>query len=315
MKKFSIKVSLFLLLIVVTCIIIEIMIRLIPNEYRYKSEYLAKNSGNIEVLFVGASDAHAGFNPEYMNSQGFNAANPAQSLDYSFEIMKKYKNSWPNLKYVVLAVSYPSLFYKMEASLESWRIKNYTIYYSLNSSKQLKYHAEITNGRLFDHFLRLSKYYIKNIDEIHCNDLGWYISSTSPPLDSLYVLGKRAVRRHTIPKEQQRISEMKSALDSIIDFTVKNNSRIILCTPPVYKSYSENVNNFQMDSTFNTIIRTANTNSNCTYINLFDDPRFKDEDFLDGDHLNGIGARKLTLLIDSIIKSQSGIKPVIAILK
>jgi hypothetical protein len=305
MKIFLYKVSFFLLLILVTCIIIEAMIRLIPNDYRFKKEYLDNASDSIEILFLGASDCQSGLNPTYTSRRGFNAGHPGQSPDYSFEILKKYKNNWSSLEYIVLAVSYPGLFYKMEESVEAWRIKNYTIYYKIVISKRLKYHAEITNGRLFEHVLRLSKYYIKNIDEILCDHKGWEITTTEEtPRDSLVITGIRAAKRHTVLQERKCFVEMKSALDSIVDFSKRNNCRIILCTPPAYKSYRENVNINQLDSTFNAYIDIDKKNNNCTYINLFDDPRFEDADFLDGDHLNINGARKLTTLIDSVINSQ-----------
>lgn len=300
MKNLFFKVSLFLFFILVTCIVIEVMIRSIPNDYKFKRKYLDHESDKIEILFLGASDAACGFNPAYALGS-FNAAHPAQSLDLSFEILKKYENKWSKLKYIVLAVSYPSLFYKMQESNESWRVKNYNIYYSIPISNQLQSNAEILNGQLLDHFFRLFKYYVKNVDELNCSNLGWNISSTSQTPDSLELTGFEAEERHTISANQQCFGEMKAALDSIIDFSNRSKCKIILCSPPVYKSYNENLNHHQLDSTINTFVRIVKENPNCTYVNLMSDIRFKDDDFLDGDHLNGQGARKLTLIIDSII--------------
>jgi hypothetical protein len=278
------------------------MIRHIPNEYRLKNDYLDKESDNIEILFLGASETACGFNPFYTKKNSFNCGHPGQSIDYSYEILKKYENHWSNLKYIVLATTYPTLFYRMENSRESWRVKNYNIYYKISTSKHLRSYAEIFNGQLLDQFFRLYKYYIKNINEINCSDKGWNISSASLPIDSLGISGKEAAKRHSVPREQQCFAEMKTVLDSIIVFSKRNGSNIIFCTPPVYKSYSQNLlNKYQLDSTINTIHKIVKENRNCTYLNLFEDTRFRDEDFLDGDHLNDNGATKLTLIIDSLM--------------
>lgn len=302
MKKLFYKVSLFALLILVTYILMEVMVRRIPNEYKYKKEYLDNESGNIEILFIGASDAACGLNPTYTRRRSFNASHPAQSLDYCYEILRKYESKLSSLKYIVLVANYRTLFYKMEESSDSFREKNYTLYYDISNSKRLISHAEISNGQLFQHFIRLVDYYIKNIDEINCDENGWEITQDEEtPLDSLVITGIRAAKRHSVPKGKQYFGEMKFFLDSIIDFSKRNNSKIILCTPPVYKSYRENFEKTQIDSTINALVMAAKETDNCIYINLLCDNRFKESDFLDGDHLNNNGAKKLTLVIDSLI--------------
>lgn len=302
MKRLFFKIFLFFLSMLLVCIIIELMIRKIPNEYRYKKEYLDNESDKIEVLFIGASDAQSGLNPAYLNKRAFNASHPGQSLDYCFEILKKYNNKWSDLEYIVLAVSYPTLFYKMEESVESWRVKNYNIYYKINITNHLRSYAEILNGQMIFHLQRIFKYYLKKIDEINCTEKGWSIVLNSESPDSLDISGRNAAKRHTIPVKEQCFEEMKSKLDSIISFSVRNECQIILCTCPAYRSYWENFNTLQWDSTINTFYKVAEQNNNCYYVNLLEDTRFKDEDFANGDHLNVNGAKKLTMMIDSIIE-------------
>jgi len=304
MKNLVRKISLLFILLSVTLIVIEILLRNIPNEYAYKKKYLDNESNNTQIVFIGASDAEGGFNPIYTTKRSFNAAHPAQSMDYCYEILRKYDNKWEKLEYIVLAVSYPSLFMKLgQVSFEGWRIKDYIIYYKIRINKKIKYYAEIFNGRLIYHFDRLFLYYVKNKDEIYCSEQGWYVTYYSPPKDSLIKAGIKRAHILTIPKDQQRFDEMKSAIDSIIGFSKKHKCKVILCTPPLYWSYIENVDKYQYDLTFNTIEKLARENDNCIYINFLNDPRFKDEDFMDGDHLNGYGAKKMTLVIDSLINN------------
>ncbi|MCF8380855.1 MAG: hypothetical protein K9H49_14880 [Bacteroidales bacterium] len=260
-------------------------------------------SDSIEILLIGASDAHTGLNPDYIMGISFNAAHPAQSLDYCFELLKKYENKWSKLESIVLTVSYPSLFYKMDKSASSWRVKNYRIYYNIKLSNKFKSHAEILNGLLFDQIKRIIDYYVNKNDEIYCNDRGWHISSDNKSLGNLEVLGSETAKRLTVPKEQQYYTELKTALDSIVNFSKTNKCSLLILTPPAYKSYRENFDKLQYDSTINTILRVTTQNNNCKYINLLEDNRFKAIDFLDGDHLNGGGAKKLSLIIDSILNN------------
>ena len=305
MKNLLYKIYFIFLLLLITGIIIEVLIRMIPNEYIYKKQYLDNESERIEILFLGASDAECGFNPTYTLRRSFNASHPAQTIDYSYEIIKKYENEWSELKYIVLAVSYPSLFFQLgQASFEGFRIKDYTLYYKIRIYKKLKYYAEIFNGRILSQMARLFRYYIRKQDEIHCSDKGWYVTYYSPPRDSLIKSGMNRAKILTIPQNEQRFDEMKSSLDSIIYFSKRNKFKVILCTPPVHESYSDNFNKYQYYKTINTYNEIARENKNCTYINLLKDSRFKDEDFLDGDHLNGNGAKKLTLIIDSIVNKE-----------
>jgi hypothetical protein len=61
------------------------------------------------------------------------------------------------------------------------------------------------------------------------------------------------------------------------------------------------MNKAQIDFTVRTAAQEASKNDNCIYLNEFADTSFKAGDFFDADHLNEIGARKLSLLINETI--------------
>ena len=54
----------------------------------------------------------------------------------------------------------------------------------------------------------------------------------------------------------------------------------------------------QLLKTTNTINELVKKNPNCEYINLLDSEKFIATDFHDADHLNEIGAKKLSLFLD-----------------
>ena len=129
MNKFIQKSLLFCAPVLIFMLIMELLLRNIPNDYSYKKNYLDQHSNEIETLFLGSSHAYYAINPEFIHSTSFNAAYFSQSLDYDIEILKKYYKQSIKLKYIVVPIDYLSLYNRLETGVESWRIKNYIIYY------------------------------------------------------------------------------------------------------------------------------------------------------------------------------------------
>ena len=77
MRKFITKTIYISLPIIVIAIIMEILLRNIPNDYLFKKKYLDEYSSEIETLILGSSHSLYGFNPEYFTSKTF------QVLDWS----------------------------------------------------------------------------------------------------------------------------------------------------------------------------------------------------------------------------------------
>ena len=63
-NKNYLKLLLFLTPLLVLFVSGEFLIRQIPNDYRYKNEFLSKNSRSIETLILGGSHTHTGVDPE-----------------------------------------------------------------------------------------------------------------------------------------------------------------------------------------------------------------------------------------------------------
>lgn len=282
----------------------ECFLRQIPNVYRFKRNYLDENSKNIEILFLGSSHGFFDLNPMHTKLRSYNAGHVSQTIDFDLEILRKYKNSWNDLKFIVLPVSYFSLYDKLSVSKESWRLKDYTIYYRIKTSRYLPYNTEILSGQLSLKFKTLWSYYIQKVDHISCNDLGWGTSyKYKDPGTNLLESGKSAAIRHTII-DTKYFGEMCSTVDSIIVFAEKHNVSLLIVTPPAFESYRNNLSEEQLNNTIQAISHKVQKHSNCFYFNLLDNESFKESDFYDADHLNEEGARKLTLFIDSVINSK-----------
>ena len=300
MKQFLKKTLLFGIPIIVCIVIMELVLRNIPNDYSYKRNYLDQNSNQIETLFLGSSHSLYAVNPEYLNSNTFNAAHVAQSLDYDVEILKKYANQMDKLKYIIVPIDYFSLYNRLETGVEYWRIKNYTIYYGFDKSSGFVENLELLNGKWSENSFRVYKYLWKKKSEISCNQRGWGTNYNSKNKQDLFVTAKAAAKRHA-KKSISFFDENVKIVDEIISIAKSKNVKVIFYTCPAYKTYVSQLNQEQLQKTILTIKGIQNLNTNVFYYNFLNDAKFTAKDFYDADHLNEIGAEKFSKKMDSII--------------
>ena len=285
----------------------EYLLQRIPNDYFYKKNYLDQHSKEIQILLLGSSDVYYGINPIYFSQNTFNAAHVSQTLDLDFDIFKKYQNDFNNLKIIILPVSYPVLWSKLENASDSWRMKNYALYYGIDT-KSIKDHSELLNNTLGNNLKRLFDYYFKKKNDIYWSKLGWGTAYKFANAENLEVTGKTMALGHTVnihSEENKKIfAENMQTLNSFVEFCNHNNVKLILLTTPAYNTYRENLNNEQLSKMIETMNDFAAKHDNCFYLNWLDSPDFVKEDFRDADHLDEIGAeklsKKLVFYIDSL---------------
>jgi predicted ribosome quality control (RQC) complex YloA/Tae2 family protein len=205
------------------------------------------------------------------------------------------------LKIIVLPISYFSLLVKLDAASDSWRVKNYIIYYGINISNGMAYHTEMLSNKLSVNVKRIISFYLKRNTAITCSSLGWGVSYNSKNARDLVETGKDSAKRQTI-LDFKYFNDIVSTLKSIIEFGRMYNIKIVLFTPPAYETYFENLNKEQLKKTIQTAEDISNQFENCMYFNFLENKSFTKLDFFDADHLNENGAEKLTLLINNKIK-------------
>ena len=304
MKKFLKTLSLFVLPIICSGLIMEVLLRRIPNDYQYKSDYLEKNSHSLKVLFLGSSHVFYGIDPRFIREKSFNAAYSSQSLDYDLKILKKYEDSWDSLKYIVVPVDYFSLYSRLETGIESWRIKNYTIYYKLLASTRISDYCEIFSNKLDLNLRRLNSFYLHKESARSCSKLGWGTEYTFKRKQNLVASGRKSAARHTIG-DKEYFQENLQILKQIAEFASSKNISLILITSPAYHTYVQYLDRQQLAQTINAVNGICKLYKNVFYFNLLNDPQLKEEHFYDADHLDEYGARIFSAQIDSLIR-QSG---------
>ena len=115
-------------------------------------------------------------------------------------------------------------------------LKNYNIYYGLNSSYSLADNMEIFSSESLTNCKRIFSFYINGNSNITCSKFGWCTLNKSEESKDLNETGKVAAKRHAF-KDSNNLNDNISILRSIIELCNRHNVNVILYTPPAFKSY------------------------------------------------------------------------------
>ncbi len=301
MKEFVKRLLLFILPIFIVAIILEVVLRRIPNNYSYKRKYLDANAPYINVLVLGNSHAFYGIDPSYIHGNCFNACCNSQSLDYDWAILHKYSHKLNHLKYIVVPIDYPSLYKNLNNTAEAWRVKDYVIYYGFYRSTNIADYSELTSNKLLNNLQRIINYYYnRSSTDIYCSATGWGTDDNSKNKQDLTSTGEVTAARHT-EKNPDCFNENVGVVKAIIDVAKAQHAKVIFYTSPAYKTYVQHLDTSQMNTTVRTMAKIVADCNNSRYYNLLTDTLFTAADYYDADHLNEKGAKKLSLKIDSLI--------------
>ncbi|WP_439128696.1 hypothetical protein [Polaribacter sp.] len=300
MKKFVFKLILFLSPLLIFTVLLEVLLKNIPNVYIYKKEYLDKNAINIETLILGSSHSYGGLNPELFSSKTFNAAHSGQLFYYDNKIFNKYKDRFKSLKNIILPISYASFFGNYQIKEISHYKKNYNYYFGLGTTQSI----EVIENNPKENLKKIVGYYYNNN---YVTKLGWAKIFNSKESRDLIKSAHETLKWHTpdnikSKKNQTIFKENLSTLKSILNWCRINNVNVILYTLPAYKTYRNNLNKEQLSITILAAQKIAEEYKNCIYLNLIADNNYIEKDFWDSSHLSEYGAEKLSRFMDSIIE-------------
>jgi hypothetical protein len=299
MKKFLVKFLVFVLPIILPLGLLECGIRNIPNDYSYKNEYMNNNSKNIETLIIGSSHSYLGVNPEFLDSKSFNLSHLWETLEYDDILFNNFKDNLQNLKIVVIPISYHSLFNRGMKNK-----KNYNIYYHLKETDFLVDNLEILNKNLLDLIEDCySYYYLKQPSPyLKSSTLGWHEKMEGNVED--YILASEKIAKLHTKDNFNELEFNINVLEDLIYQCEKKGVKVIMVTTPVHVAYNNALKKDQLDVALSTANKLATQFKNVSYYNFLESSLFLEPDFKDGDHLNALGAKKLTLILNDIINEK-----------
>ncbi|WP_053975778.1 hypothetical protein [Mangrovimonas xylaniphaga] len=279
---------------------LELLLRQIPNDYQIKGKYLRKHASSVETLVLGSSHSMYGINPEYLDASAYNASFVSQTTDLDLAILEKFMPELSNLKTVIVRLSYATLFETLSETSANWRLKDYIIYFDLNTKSTVLRHSELFSLKLKTNLDRLWDYYVLGNSEIQCYSLGWADNSfLQSPMD-LDLASLRAAQRHTISNDDQYVDNVE-AFERMAKLCQDNNINLILVTLPGYLSYRDNLDPLQLQKMLDFASQIESNYKNTKYYNFLSDPDFSENDFFDGDHLNAQGAKKITDKLNALL--------------
>ncbi len=273
----------------------EYAVRQIPNEYKYKNDWMEQHAEEVETLILGNSHTQVGLNPAFMGDSTFNLSIAGQDYLYSHFLFFKWVNRLNNLRTVILPVSYFSFYENIEGdNSKIMQELNYRIYMD---SPYRKYEIAYNFESLYFKPL-LSKFEKYNNDEIVNWDsngwVPWLIANKSPVWNADHV--NKALAHLYFSHSYNHVSNNYQLIADIADYCNHHGVKIVLVSTPQTKEYNKCLNENQIVNTQKTI-KKLQQQFNVEYYDFREDYRYNDDDFFDQSHLSEIGAEKFTKIL------------------
>lgn len=285
---------------------LEIYMRTLPNEYRYKSEWMEKNGDSVETIVLGSSKAYYGIRPDCLSSKAFNLATISGRPDYDYWVLQKYAGKCKSLKLVIYNMFYELFFDPPFEECEEWpRASYYKIYWGCPRHSALsRYALEISSIFAIKEKLSMNR----GDDGMPCDSLGFGLQMNSkygnPELLSSEDMIKNAVKKHTAT-DYRYMDYNYGYVERIAKVCKENNLRLILVSTPCTKKYMYLCKKNPQYSKFMELANKLTKDFGLEFVDFNQSDNFADDDFYDSNHLNEIGAKKLSLMLDSIIESNN----------
>jgi hypothetical protein len=298
------KTTFFLLPLLIIVVLFEVSLRRIPNDYSFKREHLLQQADSIETLILGSSHTFYGVIPEYLSSKAYNLSYVSQSVLFDNLLFKQYYKDLPKLKHVVIPVAYPTLSHKFNEGEEKWRKYNYYRYHKIAPPEQKwyhKYYFELDNLPFKKNIEKLFMHATgRNI--ITCKESGWGFYYSSEDVVRLEESAKPTAERHE--NNNMNFCHNVELLREIFEICDSEGIEVTLVIFPLWKDYLDYLNPDKLKKMVRTCEELDILYENVDFYNFMQDERFVAYDFYDVDHLNDKGAKKFTIILDSLLIKQ-----------
>lgn len=282
--------------------LLEVALRDVPNGYRYKRDYLDKHKREIETLVLGSSHGFYNIDPQYVNGHAFNAANPAQTLRYDLLLLERYISDMPELKTVILPVGYPTLFFELGHTPESWRLTHYARDFGFQiAPDHFQYQFFVLSKMLKWNIEDIETHYLDREKVYKMTDLGWGTDYGGNREGKIEKSAKASIFWHTAPKSPY-LQDNKEFLEAIAQTCADKGVRLLIVHTPLHEAYRERMDSVQWVTTERFLLELVTEYPQIKVMDYSKDEAFVEADFYDGDHLNEIGARKLSEKINLSLK-------------
>jgi hypothetical protein len=272
------------------------------NSIALKRQLIEMAAPSVDVLILGSSQAEFGVRPARVSPHAFNLAGVSQSLYYDTGLARAYLDRLPSLRVVVITLSYFSLGYELDRTVESWRTFYYARFHHV-WHRDWRRNTEIRNFSTW--FLYGKDSLVNNLQWALPNMAGRYDAAGGilPPGELYYKAGTpealeanapftmarahRSWRSSSLPENATRLAETIQQLQS------RKGVRVVLVTLPVSAAYRA-LEREDIVALNRSRLEEIRRRCGVQHFNYEADERFSSSDFLDSDHLNLAGAEKIS---------------------
>jgi len=303
---FWIRLSLFLLPVIVLLGWLEIGLRHMDSEYTAKATLLRKQENQIDTLYLGASQTAVGINPKLISGYGFNLGNNGQHLEQDIQLLRKYVPRLPNLRTVVFNMQPPI----MEAGTEGTKYEWLQYEYRLRYGTDLQSRSDWMDPRAY------SSIAINGVRESIGYALHGFRDSAKPSY-SFNEQGYMRVKQDGMSLvgvtdwisigqgTEQEISsvvnegapaENRKLLEEEVDQLNERGIRVIFLVTPATPEYARIVEDFYNETS--AFMKQMEDQGKVSIVDYMTDSRFTLADFRDLFHLNEAGSVKFSQILN-----------------
>ena len=322
MRRIAIRGVLFLVPVLLAWGMLEWWMTHVPDSHSIKRENLAKVEPEIDTLVLGASASFWDVAPSELDGKVYNLGNVAQTLYYDDALLTQTLPKLPQLKRVILTVTYVSLFFQLHDTDEEtrqyyywhrWHIAPPRLQDRLDP-KMFSLVALRTPGFAVSSFkdavmqrVRGGEFAAAPFDAlIEANGWSPQQPGNAADLESAAV-NKKLFYHHRLMHRSDEEANL-AALEHIVALTQARNVELVLVVPPVYPTYAKGMKPEYWQQTQERLLELSKREG-VRYFNFLEAPGLEPTDFLDADHLNVNGAVKFTRMLRTELANRQGHPP------
>lgn len=303
MRQFLTLIGLFSIPVLLGILSFEFFIRTHPNTFNSKAKHIQNNT-DIEILFLGSSHTQDGINPEFLKFPSANLAYSSQDYQLDSALYFSYVDNLKNLKVLVLELDYHSLEERNES--DYFRLPWYRIFHSISISQSQWQKLPIlyfSSPTFFNNYIKtelspLEFHYELNEYGVVMNDsFGPFYRYDYNKEVILSTAEQRLLGKHkTVSKENSNFNSSK--FKSIIDDALARDIAVVIASYPVYESYKVVHHSDKLARWLHFRSEILKQYPVIEFTDFSVGDKFEVTDFLNDDHLNVRGSRKLTELMN-----------------
>jgi hypothetical protein len=304
MKRFIKYIMLFSIPVLIFLVAAELYCRT-QTIFVIKKQHFENNLSTINTLLLGSSHFQNGLNPEFLKSNSCNMSFGGQPISIDYFLLNKYIDQMKNLKIVLFEVSPHRFYYEFDPS--NWNGHVYSTLFDINYKTEklsLKNYSLVLSGIKYFSTIFIDNYNPK-LAKPKLNTYGFITNAfpgrfTALENDSIKV--NQTFKMNSKFDNQKNFKLNMVFLNKIIQECQKKKVKIIFIGTPLYQTYYNKIP-LKTERQVQNALHQITNKYGIQYYDFSRSKKFYLRDYINDNHLNPNGAKKFTVLIDSILNN------------